>query len=81
MTQGTEHALLKWCCRRGMKELDVLLERYLEYRFPLAASDERQAFVELLDLPDPDFASFLLGRTHPAQPRMANVVKRILAPD
>ena len=44
-----------------MRELDVLLERYLAERWPLAAADERQAFVELLELSDPDLAALCLG--------------------
>ena len=77
MTKDMEFARLKWCCRRGMKELDVLLERYLENCYRMATAEERLAFTELLELPDPELASFLLGRTSPEKPRMVNVVERI----
>ena len=76
-----EFARLKWCCRRGMKELDVLLERYLDNCYHRATSEERLAFKELLELPDPELASFLLGRTAPKEPRMVNVVERIRTPN
>ena len=36
-----------------MRELDVLLERYLRERYPSAPAAEQQAFEALLDLPDP----------------------------
>jgi len=39
---------LRWRCRRGMKELDVLLERYGTRRLPHAPPAERQAFARLL---------------------------------
>jgi len=41
-----ERRKLEWRCRRGMKELDLLLLRYLRERHATAASDERAAFVE-----------------------------------
>ena len=45
---------LRWRCRRGMRELDVLLVRYLDRDFAGASSRERDAFRALLDLPDPE---------------------------
>ncbi len=55
-------AQLRWRCRRGMRELDVLLERYLTACWPVAGAAERQAFAELLELSDPDLAGLCLGR-------------------
>ncbi len=51
---------LRWRCRRGMRELDVLLTRYLERDYPGASSHERSLFAELLELQDPELASYLL---------------------
>jgi antitoxin CptB len=58
---------LRWRCRRGMRELDTLLEHYLAERFPVAPEAEQAAFVRLLDLPDPDLAAYLLGRSGPPE--------------
>jgi antitoxin CptB len=41
-------------CRRGMKELDFVLERYLKNHFPQADAEELQRFNELLELQDPN---------------------------
>ena len=57
--------LLRWRCRRGMRELDVLLERYLEERYPCAPSIEQQAFEALLELPDPELHAYLCGARCP----------------
>ncbi len=54
---------LRWRCRRGMRELDVLLERYLERRWPTAPEGRRAAFRALLELPDPELAALCLGRS------------------
>jgi len=67
---------LRWHCRRGMRELDVVLARYLEDVYPQASDAERRAFEALLDLQDPDLMSFLVGRSAPpADPEMAHVLK------
>ena len=52
---------LAWHCRRGMKELDLLLQGYLDGRWATAAADERAAFQAFLELPDPVIAGYLLG--------------------
>lgn len=54
-------AALRWRCRRGMRELDVLLERYLADAWPDASPDARRAFEELLELSDPELAALFLG--------------------
>ena len=69
---------LEWRCRRGMKELDLLLLRYLRERHPQAASAERAAFVEFLELPDPDIARYLIGGDVPADPRCADLCRVLL---
>lgn len=47
-----ELAKLKWQCRRGMKELDLLLENYLATDYLLADTAEKARFIELLALED-----------------------------
>ena len=56
-----DKARLRWVCRRGMKELDVLLERYLVGRYDTAPELERGAFIELLNCEDPDIWSWVMG--------------------
>ena len=58
-------AKIRWQCRRGMRELDVLLERFLQRDFATANEAEKLAFQELLALSDPQLASYLLrGQRH-----------------
>ena len=51
---------LRWQCRRGMRELDTLLTRYLDTRYPGAAAPEKRAFAEILALSDPELVRYLL---------------------
>lgn len=66
---------LRWRCRRGMKELDLLTLGYLERHYPTAAPDEQQAFADLLELQDPLLMSYMVGRETPADAATARVVK------
>ena len=52
-----------------MKELDLLLLRYLKDRHPVATHDERAAFAEILELPDPDLVRYLVAGDVPTDPR------------
>jgi antitoxin CptB len=63
-----------------MKELDVLLTRYIRERYLGAPAGQRAAFEALLALPDPEIADFLLGHAVPGDAQLAQVVRVILAP-
>jgi antitoxin CptB len=65
MSDGSNLARLKWKCRRGMKELDVLLEGYLAARYAQASEAEQGAFQALLDLQDPVLFDYVIGRDRP----------------
>src|SRR6266850_255920 len=65
---------LQWRCRRGMKELDVLLERYVRLRLGAASSEERQTLTRLLELPDPILSDYLFGHAAAPEPGMAALV-------
>ena len=75
----TEARALLWHCRRGMKELDVLLERYAGAALPYADAGERQLLARLLERPDPELAGYFLGGAIPIEPDLAALVARIAA--
>jgi antitoxin CptB len=68
---------LLWRCRRGMKELDVILERYAREGLAGASEAERGAFERLLALPDPLLAGYFLGNERPADPQLRSLAARI----
>jgi len=72
-----EARALLWRCRRGMKELDVLLGRYAAAALPQAGPLERRLLARLLDSPDPDLAGYFLAGEVPPDPEMAALVTRI----
>lgn len=62
---SADRSLLAWRCRRGIKELDLLLLRWLERDFEAATAEQRAGFAALLELPDPELACYLLGSERP----------------
>ncbi|MDQ7048592.1 MAG: succinate dehydrogenase assembly factor 2 [Enterobacterales bacterium] len=52
---------LEWQCRRGMLELDVILGPFLARDFSSLDADQQTAFVQLLEHPDPDLYTWIMG--------------------
>jgi succinate dehydrogenase flavin-adding protein (antitoxin of CptAB toxin-antitoxin module) len=61
-----------------MKELDVLLGRWVEARYALASGAEQALFQQFIELPDPEMARYLLGRVTPADPALRELVAGVL---
>jgi len=64
---------LMWKCRRGLLELDLVLNKYLE-KVPY---DEE--LVEFLDLPDNDLWEIVSGRRDDYDARFGGIVARLRA--
>jgi len=73
-------ARIHWRCRRGMKELDVLLVRWIETAWADAGENRRLAFEWLLEQPDPDLADWLIGGSRPPDADQAALIDDILRP-
>jgi antitoxin CptB len=69
---------LRWHCRRGMKELDILLVRYLDEQFGAASPQEQEAFRRLLEIQDPVIYAYCLGSERPPE-HLAVLIGRITA--
>jgi len=69
---------LRWRCRRGMKELDILLSRYVDERFCAASNQEQEAFRRLLEAQDSLLYAYCLGSERPP-PELATLIERITA--
>ena len=51
---------IKWRCRRGVLELDVILTRFLEQKYDALDEKDLKAFYALLELPDPLLQQWLI---------------------
>lgn len=70
---------LRWRTRRGLRELDMVLQRYLKDVYPNVSAEEQAAFADLLEQNDSDMLDWLLGRRLP--PEHLTDVIRALSPD
>jgi antitoxin CptB len=78
VTLDTEARRLLWRCRRGMKELDILLERFARAELPTADAAQRTLFARFLELPDPMLVDYLLGQGLCSDPELAELIQRII---
>jgi len=68
---------LLWRCRRGIREMDLLLQRFMECRYDQLSDAEKQAFAGLLEQPDLEIMDWIMGRgTLPPEP-LLSIIKMI----
>ncbi|TAK39874.1 MAG: succinate dehydrogenase assembly factor 2 family protein [Lysobacteraceae bacterium] len=68
---------LRWRCRRGMQELDVLMLRYLDQRYVAASEAERAVFLRLLDTEDDKLWHWCMGHEAAPDAELDALVQRI----
>ena len=72
---AVEHNRLKWMCRRGLLELDLVFERFL----PRVEEKELTALKEILHYPDNDLWDIVIGRSNAFPPHLNEIVARLRA--
>ena len=70
---------VRWHCRRGLLELDLILGRFLERYYEGLDEDARATFREILERPDNDLLDWALGRSAPGEARYQRVVELLRA--
>jgi len=83
MAQAQQHeaflAQLRWRCRRGLRELDVLLMNYFDHHFSRSNPQQQLAFVALLEMQDPVILSYLTGKSRPKDVAIADIIQQLTA--
>ena len=69
---------LKWRCRRGMLENDLLIERFFERHADGLDESRAAALLRLMDLSDNDLLDLLLRRTEPGDELNSPEVREVL---
>ncbi len=77
LPRPSDDARLVWQCRRGMRELDLLLEGFLADGYHDLDDDGRRDFARLLDYPDQLLFEYLMGKMTPSEAAMQALVTRI----
>ena len=68
---------LQWRCRRGLLELDLVLQAFLLEGYAALTLDERQHLDRLLELPDDTLLGYIQGRQQPADQYLQKILKKI----
>ena len=76
--QGAYFSRLRWRCRRGLLELDIVLGRFIEHYTVLDAT-QRKVFDELLELPDNTLWDMISGKTDAVQKEQCELLAMINA--
>ena len=66
---------IRWNCRRGLLELDLVLARFQQRVLPGLSRDEVEAFKALLQCSDNDLWDFVTGRLEPSPGMEARLVQ------
>jgi antitoxin CptB len=74
-----QHDRLKWKCRRGLLELDLVLARFLQGEATTLSQSDAAAFGELLDQPDNDLWDLVIGRSDRVDARLRGILARLRA--
>lgn len=78
MIDGEEHNRMRWAARRGMLELDLVLEPFVSHRYAQLDAAHRDAFRRLMVCEDQELFSWFLQREQPADPELVDIVQRVL---
>ena len=69
---------MRWAARRGMLELDLVLEPFVTARYAALDAGDRQRFQRLMTCEDQDLFAWFLRRELPEDKELADIVRKIL---
>lgn len=68
---------LYWRVRRGMLELDLMLQAFLDHDYDRSAKETQDAFIELLNYSDQDLLELLMARSETDVQPINDVIQKI----
>ena len=71
----SERDRIIWNCRRGLLELDLILERFVSLHLDRLNAGQTEVFKELLAYEDNDLLDMLMGRAEPLNTRLTAVLE------
>lgn len=68
---------VRWQCRRGMLELDMLLLPFFDIVYESLGLEQKKAFIDLLAFPDQELYGYLIARQKPDSLALQSMVQHI----
>lgn len=78
MTELNSKPRLKWACRRGMLELDLLLAPFVDEAYDTLSEEQKQVFERLLICQDPELFAWFMGHEECKDEELNTMVQFIL---
>jgi len=78
MTESELKRRYRWQCRRGLLEVDVVLNGYMERIFDQESEQHQRLFGRLLAAQDPDLFEWFTRRSQPQDAELSAYVEHIL---
>lgn len=77
MSEPMKISRVRWACRRGMLELDVLFQPFVENHYEQLSAANKHIFVKLLEGEDPVLFAWFMGHETCSDPELAAMVIRV----
>ena len=78
MSLSNNKARLRWACRRGMLELDILFLPFVDEAWDSLDAEQKVIFERLLECEDPDLFAWFMGHKQCEDEQLSGMVKLIL---
>ena len=72
-----EKSKLLWRCRRGIREMDIVLQDFIHQQFDGLSEQDQASFRKLLDEADLDILNWLMQRDTPEDDELKHIVSII----
>jgi antitoxin CptB len=79
MTEVLSAGKIRWRCRRGVRELDVLLTRFLDQSYDTLSNSQKIAFCKLLEVQDPIIMDWIFARSSLDDNDLQEIVRQLAA--
>lgn len=70
-------ARLLWRCRRGIKEMDIILQDFVNNSYEQLSNENKNAFSSLLDEQDLDILNWIMGKSEPTDSKLIGIINII----
>jgi antitoxin CptB len=77
MSENAELSRLRWRCRRGLLELDIVLGRFVEAHYARLSLPERETFEQFLDMADNPLWDMISGKKDAVSDEQAALLETI----
>lgn len=77
MSEAMKISRVRWACRRGMLELDVLFQPFVEAHYEQMTLEDKNIFVRLLEGEDPVLFAWFMGHEKCLDPELSKMVIRV----